>query len=418
MSSRLTILLPLKGRPLHTLRFFWDAARRRLPYRFVVGDGEVHPAIAAVFERARTVFPHVDVDYVRFPDDVSFSHFFVKMATIADMVRTPYVMQIDNDDFLVRSGLEHSMEFLDRNPDFVSHGGGIGGFSIDPAGAALPKVVGAPEHLTFRYGENYVPRDLSEPLAAERVRDGFKRYAIYYHVFRTDVLAKVLAEIRTLDFSDLELHETYFCMRALTLGKSRLDGTTMSYFRQIGTSSATAHRGYDWVGHLLRSRFTADFDAMVETIAIAIAKADGCDSKAAAESLRNLYGEKLRADLRVWYGRRPYQPRSRYHPISLAKVALRSLALGWTLELYRRRKAAWRLDPARRDAQYRAERTELLNELSRHGATASYVAAFAQEWSAIEASLDEPSFLAFLRAQAPELLDNAAVLRQAEDLAA
>jgi hypothetical protein len=207
-------------------------------------------------------------------------------------------------------------------------------------------------------------------------------------------------------------------MRALTLGKCRLDGATMSYFRQIGTSSATAHRGHDWVGHLLRSRFTADFDAMVQTIAIAIAKADGCDAKEAAESLRNLYAEKLRADLRVWYGRRPYEWRSRYHPISLAKVALRSLALGWTLELYRRRKASWRLDPARRDAQYQAERTELLSELIRHGATASYVAAFAQEWSAIEASLDERPFLAFLRAQAPELLDNAAMLRQAEDLAA
>jgi glycosyltransferase domain-containing protein len=418
MASRLTILLPLKGRHLHTLRFFWDAERRGLPYRFVVADGEVHPAVARLFDRAQTVFPNLDIDYVRCPDDVSFSHFFAKMATVARMVRTPYVMQIDNDDFLVMSGLDGSMEFLDSNPDFVSHGGGIGGFSLDSTGAALPKVVGAPDHMTFRYGTDYLPRDFSASSAAERARDGFRTYAIYYHVFRTEVLAKILAEIQALDFSDLEIHETFLCMRALTLGKCRLDGTVMSYFRQIGTSSATAHRGHDWVGHLLRSRFTADFDAMVTAISDAIARVDGTDAVAAAEDIRNVYADKLRADLKAWYGRAPDAARSHYHPISIVKFVLNSLALRWTLDLYRRKLAARNLDPSRRDARYQTERARVLEELKRQGATDSYVATFAREWAAIEASLDEKTFVAFVRAQAPELLHEVHSARRSEDLAA
>jgi len=418
MASRLTILLPLKGRPLHTLRFFWDAERRRLPYRFVVADGEVHPVVARLFDRARTVFPNLDIEYVRCPDDLTFSHFFAKMAAIARMVRTPYAMQIDNDDFLVMSGLNHSMEFLDSHPDFVSHGGGIGGFSLDCTGAALPKVVGAPNHMTFRYGPDYLPRDFSAPSAAERARAGFRTYAIYYHVFRTEVLAKILAEIHALDFSDLEIHETFLCMRALTLGKCQLDGTVMSYFRQIGTSSATAHRGHDWVGHLLRSRFTADFDAMVTAISDAITRADGTDAAAAAEDIRNVYADKLRADLKARYGRAPYAPRPHYHPISIAKFVLNSLALGWTLDLYRRKMAARNLDPTRRDARYQTERAGVLDELKGRGATDSYVSTFAREWAAIEASLEEKTFVAFVRAQAPELLQEVHSVCRPKDLAA
>ena len=415
MSSRLTILLPLKGRPLHTLRFFWDAERRRLPYKFLVADGEVHPAIAAVFERARTVFPHLDVDYVRFPDDVGLPQFFAKMAAAARMVPTPYVMQADNDDFLVKSGLDHSIEWLSAHADFASYGGGIGGFSLDRHGAALPTVAGAPDHVTFRYGPNYLPRDLSAPAAAERVRQGFNAHALYYHVFRADVLANILAELQALNFSDSEIHETFFCMRALSLGKSRLDGTVMSYFRQMGTSGA--HRGGDWVSHLLRSRFTADFDAMAAAIASAVARTDGGDAKTVAEDIRNLYADKLRNDLRAWYGAPP-RARSRYHPVSVVKHVLLSLRLGWLLDFYRRTRAPKSVDPAARDARYQAERATLLAELKRQGAADTYVAAFAREWADIEASFDEQAFLAFVRAQAPELLATNGAARPPQGLAA
>jgi hypothetical protein len=46
MAPRLTIVMPLKGRHLFTFRFLWHANRMRLPYRFLIADGQVNEAVA------------------------------------------------------------------------------------------------------------------------------------------------------------------------------------------------------------------------------------------------------------------------------------------------------------------------------------------------------------------------------------
>ena len=78
-TPRLTIVLPLKGRYLFTLRFLWHANRARLPYRFIVADGQVHPVLAEILENSHTHFSELDIEYIRYPDDVDFSRFFAKM---------------------------------------------------------------------------------------------------------------------------------------------------------------------------------------------------------------------------------------------------------------------------------------------------------------------------------------------------
>ena len=43
--------MPLRGRPLFTLRFLWHANRARLPYRFIIADGQVRPRLAAILDK-------------------------------------------------------------------------------------------------------------------------------------------------------------------------------------------------------------------------------------------------------------------------------------------------------------------------------------------------------------------------------
>ena len=45
MKDNLTILLTLRGRHLHTLRWMWHANRVGLPCHVIIADGEVHPTI-------------------------------------------------------------------------------------------------------------------------------------------------------------------------------------------------------------------------------------------------------------------------------------------------------------------------------------------------------------------------------------
>src|SRR5437763_4046704 len=97
--SELTILLAVKGRHLHTLRFLWHANRCRMPYHFLVADGAACEPLARLLENAGAIFPDLSIEYVRYPDDVDYQAYFRKLTDAASRVRTEYVMQVDNDDF-------------------------------------------------------------------------------------------------------------------------------------------------------------------------------------------------------------------------------------------------------------------------------------------------------------------------------
>jgi hypothetical protein len=73
MTQRLTIVIPLRGRPLFTLRFLWHANAARLPYKFILADGEVRPDLSRLLDDAHKLFPNIDVDYIRYPDDTDFA---------------------------------------------------------------------------------------------------------------------------------------------------------------------------------------------------------------------------------------------------------------------------------------------------------------------------------------------------------
>lgn len=407
MVSRLTILLPLKGRPLHTLRFLWHAERCRLPYRFLIADGQVHPSLARLLESSAAVFPNLDITYIRYPDDASFSEFYLKMANAAARVTTPYVMQVDNDDFIMRAGLDWCMDFLDAHANYTSCGAGIGGFSLGAAPEpGLADIAGPMERLSFRYGPHYEPRDLSEASAEQRFAACGTHFApAYYSVFRSEALATVTREIAEIDFSDLELHEAFFCMRMLTLGALRSEGAAIAYLRQRGTTSASAYRGRDWVAHFLESNFSRDFDMMAARIAAAVAEHDG-DANACAAQIRDIYAEKLRGDLRERYRAVP-AVRPAHHPLSFIKVAMQAWGLGSVLRLYRdvseRRLQARKAGPG-----IALEIEQVCARLRACGASSEGVIRFRGELMEIEQTLTASEFVTFLRRHASEFLSSGA----------
>jgi hypothetical protein len=146
----------------------------------------------------------------------------------------------------------------------------------------------------------YEDDDISSPLVAERLRQGGLSLLIYYSVYRTEALATIWREDSEIDFSDLMLHEAYHAMRTVTLGKVRTNRATITYFSQIGTSTSSDPMR-DWVGHLLRSRFSTDSAEMVARIAAAAAAA-GADAAAAAEQARGHIESYFRDFLWSSYG--------------------------------------------------------------------------------------------------------------------
>jgi glycosyltransferase domain-containing protein len=292
MAPRLTIVLPLKGRPLFTMRFLFHANRERMPFRFLIADGEVRPPLCDILENAREHFPNLDIEYVRYPDDTGFSRYFAKMHDALRRVRTPYVMLADNDDFLAPAGIERMVDFLDAHPDYVCCGGSIAGFSLyAPLSAPPGKLLGPVNRLTYSYTPDSSPQEVRSADVRARVQSGFHCYWFFYSVYRPRALELVWKEIVEIDFSNFHALELYSTLRTLTLGKARQDQTVTSYLKQSDAgagwhwATSEAAPSASFVYHLLRSRFSADFSAMIERISRAVAEADGSNAGDIAEQL-------------------------------------------------------------------------------------------------------------------------------------
>jgi glycosyltransferase domain-containing protein len=381
MNPRLTILLPLKGRPLFTLRFLWHANKARLPYRFVVADGEAHPELARLLENSSKYFPALDIEYIRYPDDADLQHFYAKMMDALQRVRTPYVKIADNDDFLAPAGLEYCMDFLDAHADYVCCSGGIAGFSVQtPLEDSLGRVVGPFNKVTYHYTPRDRSIDLNSVSATERVLAGLRNTWNYYAVFRTPMLASLWKEVAELNPSGFALAERYLAMRTLTMGKAQSDPTIFSYWRQYWTSmqlhwssSDTAVRR-DFVYYLLRSPFTEDFTRVLDRISGSLAELDGGNAAEIANRLREPLAEWVRDLIRLDFG--AYATLRHY---------LRTYAPWFVAWLKTRPRVAVLL-----------EKRWLLRKLHKSGATPEYISKFNFEIGHITEALSGDEFKEFL----------------------
>ena len=279
---RLTIVLPLKGRNLFTLRFLGMPNKLRLPFRILVADGQVNEAIAQHVEDSRRTFPNLDIEYVRLPDDTSYSRYFAKMADALERVRTPYAMWADNDDFLGVNGIEQALDFLDAHADYACARGRIAVFSIY-SGLGNPA-----NNLHGRFNRFYMSgdnKDVTAPTVAARLRQGGLCHGLFYAVYRTEGLAWILRDSAAIDFSDLMLHENFLALRGLTFGKLHTNQAAITYYAQIGTS-ITYQPLRDWARHLLNSHFTSDIHALIERLCDVVAEADGAFDATIAEDVR------------------------------------------------------------------------------------------------------------------------------------
>lgn len=298
MAPRLTFVLPLKGRYLFTLRTLWHANKMRVPHRFLFADGQVDETVASYLENSRTTFPELDVEYIRYPNDVTLSTYFAKVADALARVQTPYAMLLDNDDFVGFGAVQWALDFLDSHPDYACARGRMIAFAVysgigNPHGGVYGRV--------SRVHSQYDAQDFSSSRVTDRIQQGGLDLGLYNAVFRTSALRVICREAADIDFSDLMLHETFYALRAVTLGKTKINPAAIGYYRQLG-SSMTYQPLRDWARELLHSRFTVDAHAVVERISTAAARVDGADAGTIAEIVRTVIEDYFRWFLWSNYG--------------------------------------------------------------------------------------------------------------------
>jgi glycosyltransferase domain-containing protein len=292
VTARVTILVPVRGRPFHVLRLLWHSNRMKIRQRFLLADGSGDPAFHALLKRSHQIFPNLDIEHVVYDDDGSFRSFYRRTAAAARRVSTPYVMNCGDDDLVLDAGLAPCVAFLDARQDYVSCGGVVAAFSLTADSSGRLPLSGPLTALKYPAGRYYRPRDIHHETALARVTAGYADYLSTYHnVFRSDLLKEIYDEVEQQDFSVLQFREAYQAMRTLASGKVRTDPAVVHFLRQSRVGEAA---GGDLIRAAFHPPFAAEFGRMTAQLAGLVSAADGIARETAETAIRDAYAEFFR----------------------------------------------------------------------------------------------------------------------------
>jgi len=184
-----------------------------LPFKIYIADGGKDIEIEKKLKNSKN-YPNLEYKYFKYPYDDSYSRYFNKLSNIIEKVSTPFIMLVDNDDFIVPSGIIKSINFLEKNPDYISCRGRIDGILIKPPSSKKDK-----EKYEFRY-----PSEESVKLNQRRVINRLKAHLLnysptFYDVHRTVNINESFSKMKEMDLSDLHLAELATSCISVTQGK-------------------------------------------------------------------------------------------------------------------------------------------------------------------------------------------------------
>lgn len=225
--QKLTLVLSLLGREKFTERFLNYARGKFPPFKLLIGDGDPKSGVEKYLNHSS--FSSMNYEYFKF-DEKSPQDYFFKLESLLSKVSTPYVMNCDNDDFFVMSGLEKCIQFLDMNQDYIGCSGQISSF----------------EHLKHNnkniiIDEKYIykkqiPIEQSSPL--ERAKIYFMNYLApsWYNVSKTENVLNSMKLFRATGINDFLLMELFIAISLAIQGKQKENQSIIHYIRQTNSS--------------------------------------------------------------------------------------------------------------------------------------------------------------------------------------
>ena len=211
-----TLVLLVKGRDKFTERWIKYIDKINFKYPIIISDGANDDFV----KNLTTNYPFknkINIDFKQFNTNDGFkSYYEMKRDTIKE-VKTKYVMICDNDDFIIESGLDEIINFLENNNDYISASGKILNFEIENWKI---KTYG-----NFYFLPTYKYARLEDPVKDwnEQINLVFKSFQPnFYNIFKTEILKNIFGETAELNFSDLTINEFFIQLRANSMGRSKI----------------------------------------------------------------------------------------------------------------------------------------------------------------------------------------------------
>jgi glycosyltransferase domain-containing protein len=362
----MTVLLLVKGRDLHTLRWMWHANRIGFAYPILIADGGDNPISRRVLAD-KSLFPNLDYQYLRY-DDATTLDYFKKVVDVTERAQTPFVFRADNDDFILPSGVEKALNFMRANPDFVWCAAPLLHFTIHGPEQPAPHLVGDLYRLLLeRRLDIYHSPDPMERLNAF-VKSG--NIQIYYSVVRHEQFKHIYERKVELNPRNLDLSDNYRRMVSLLSGRHKVILDSVIYLHQTDTSQIHSVHGH-FAQRLFLKDYMGDFNRLLGDVCAHAApeRRDEID-----QAIREMYARNLR------------------HKIENGEGLVRSGPVG---------KALRRVLPARR-ARLALDVADARLRLNAAGASKEHMSALSADIAEVRRSLAGGEFLAFLGAVAPE----------------
>ncbi len=121
--SKLTILLALKDRHLETNK--WIENNYYDEFNYIIADGSLGEENRSIFSKIK----QKNFNYIRFKKDITLNDYYKKVYESSLLVKTPFVMQVDNDDIINKLGITECLNFINKYPDISIITGHISGFN-------------------------------------------------------------------------------------------------------------------------------------------------------------------------------------------------------------------------------------------------------------------------------------------------
>ena len=224
LCRRLTVILPVKTRPLYTLRWLDYAEKTNFPFRILIADGSGGKALQKAM-KARLRSTSLDITYYRYPYDSTLLRFYKKMVSAVSRCKTPFVAMTDNDALLVPEGICKSLSFLLKNRDYSTCRGQHIDFKLMSKEKPCIPLQGETlevQHLYFNK-KHSIWRSFEHPDPLTRISEWSHATNItFYNVHSRENILQAFRFLEKKRVSDIFMCDIILSLIALSRGKTRV----------------------------------------------------------------------------------------------------------------------------------------------------------------------------------------------------